>query len=219
MRIHLKTSSNTEKVPFTYPTALVGALHKWLGQNELHHSISLYSLSWLVGSKSVKGGLDFPQGSSFFISCPTQEFIQQVMRGVLDDPKIRYGMQVTDVHIQETPDFGEQYTFSLQSPVLIKRSTADKQIKYYLPDDAESDQFLTETLQHKLHKAGMGDLEVQVAFDRTYQNIKTKLVDYKGTLNRATYCPITITGDSEALAFAWEVGVGNSTGIGFGSLK
>lgn len=219
MRIHLKTTRNTEMVPFTYQTALVGALHKWLGPNAHHDAISLYSLSWLIGSRSVKGGLDFPQGGSFFISSPSREFIQQLMQGVVGDPQIRYGMAVSEVYLQETPEFGEKHTFALQSPVLIKRTLEDREIKFYLAQDPQANQFLTETMQHKLKQVGMDDLPIKVTFDLTYPNIKTKLVDYKGTLNKATYCPVTLEGDPEAIAFAWEVGIGNSTGIGFGSLK
>jgi CRISPR/Cas system endoribonuclease Cas6 (RAMP superfamily) len=68
MRIHVKTSSNTELVPFNYQHKLVGVLHKWLGNNELHGNLSLYSFSWLSNQKSSKAGLNFPNGAKFFIS-------------------------------------------------------------------------------------------------------------------------------------------------------
>lgn len=206
-------------VPFTYQTALVGALHKWLGTNAYHNSISLYSLSWLTGGKTLKSGLNFPQGGTFFISSPSVEFIQGVMRGIVADPNIRYGMSVEEVYMQQTPNFGEKHTFFLQSPVLIKRTFEDRELKFFLPHDTMANQYLTETLRHKLKHVGKDDLSVQVAFDLSYSKIKTKLVNYKGTFNKAAYCPVTLEGNPEAIAFAWEVGVGNSTGIGFGALK
>lgn len=219
MRIYLKTSPNTEPVPFNYQVALVGALHKWLGQNEHHDVISLYSLSWFTGGKSMKKHLDFPSGGVFFISSPDDEFIKQIMQGIVTDPEIRFGMKVKEVMLQQTPEFGEKETFYLQSPVLIKRKLADQQTKFYLARDPEANTLLTETIQHKLKVVGRDDLKLQIAFDPDYPKVKTKLVDYKGTLNKATYCPVTIEGDPEAIAFAWEVGIGNSTGIGFGALK
>jgi CRISPR-associated endoribonuclease Cas6 len=145
--------------------------------------------------------------------------IQRVVRGVLSDPEIRYGLKVKAIELQETPNFGEKCTFFLQSPVLVKRTLANNEVKFYLPGDPESNQLLTETLKHKLAKAQMDNLDVRVAFDTTYPNIKTKLINYKGTNNKACYCPVTIEGEPQALSFAWEVGIGNSTGIGFGSLK
>ena len=218
MRIYLKTTPNTEPVPFTYQTALVGALHKWLGENALHDSISLYSLSWLYHGKSGKNGLYFPEGSGFFISSPSEDFIGDVIKGILRSPDIRYGLRVTGIDMQQTPEFGEQCKFFLQSPVLIKRSLEDK-IRFYFPQDEEADLLLTETLRHKLRRAGQGNLPVQVRFDRSYPKIKTRLINYKGTENKATFCPIIIEGDPAAIAFAWDVGVGNSTGIGFGALR
>lgn len=218
MRIYLTTTANTEPVPYTYQAALVGALHKWLGANEEHGKISLYSFSWLYHGKGGKAGLHFPEGSGFFISSPKDEFIERIVKGILRDPAIRYGMKVTDIGLHQTPDFGDQCKFFLQSPVLIKRTVEDK-VRFYFPGDEEADLLLTETLRHKLSKAHMPDLPVQVKFDRAYPNIKTRLVNYKGIENKATFCPVIIEGDPKAVAFAWDAGIGNSTGIGFGALK
>ena len=43
MRIHLKTTANTQPVPFNYQQKLVGTIHKWIGPNSIHDKISLYS--------------------------------------------------------------------------------------------------------------------------------------------------------------------------------
>ena len=49
MRLHIITTSNTTIVPFNYQQKLIGTVHNWLGKNELHDKISLYSFSWLKG--------------------------------------------------------------------------------------------------------------------------------------------------------------------------
>jgi len=59
---------------------------------------------------------------------------------------------------------------------------------------------------------------VKVSFDKNYLNPKTKLVNIKNIKNRANFCPIIIEGDPEAIKFAWNVGVGHSTGSCFGAL-
>lgn len=41
MRLHLTLSPNTQVVPFNYQHQLTGAVHKWLGDNDLHDKISL----------------------------------------------------------------------------------------------------------------------------------------------------------------------------------
>ncbi len=218
MRIHIKTSSNSATVPFNYQVNLVGALHKWLGRNRVHDDLSLYSLSWLSHGKSEKGGLVFPNGAVFFISSPEINLIKQLIKGIQSDPEIAFGLKVTDLMLQPPPDFGPEEFFFLQSPVLIKRRIGSE-TKFYFPEDQESDYLLTETMTNKLRQANLQDKSVEISFDRSYHSIKKKLATYKGIDNKGTLCPVIVKGDPEAVAFAWEVGVGNSTGIGFGALK
>ena len=68
MRIHLKTTANTQPVPFNYQQKLVGTIHKWIGLNSIHDKISLYSFSWLSGGRKVEDALQFSQGATLFIS-------------------------------------------------------------------------------------------------------------------------------------------------------
>lgn len=218
MRIFLRTTPNQELVPFNYQSRLVGAFHKWLGINEVHDSLSLYSLSWLAGGKSVKDGLQFPRGSTFFITTPSNDLIKELMIGIKRSPTINFGMEVREIILQETPHFRERERFVLNSPVLIKR-TINREVKFFFPYDHDADFLITETLRNKLKKVGFGHLPVLASFDRNYKKIKTKLINYKGIKNKASFCPVILEGDPKAIAFSWEVGIGNCTGIGFGALK
>jgi CRISPR-associated endoribonuclease Cas6 len=218
MRIHLSTTPNTESVPFNYQPVLAGAFHKWVGRNKIHDELSLYSLSWLGHGRRKGKGLDFSRGGEWFISTPDIDLAKSLIQGIQADPSIAFGMEVRDIMLQPTPDFSSKETFFVQSPILIKRQI-DEDTKFYFPKDQEADQLLTETLHHKLRKAGKPNTEVQVAFDRSYSRIKTKVATYKGVDNKGTLCPVIVSGDPAAVAFAWEVGIGNSTGIGFGALK
>lgn len=218
MRIYFHLTPNTEPVPFNYQAALVGAFHRWLGENELHDDISLYSLSWLSNAQVRKGALDFPGGSTFYISAPSQELLASLIAGVQDGWHLRWGMSVNSVTLQRTPDFGSQQRFLTQSPVLVQRRDESGKQKYFFPHDEQSNDYLTETLRHKLRRAQLPE-QVKVAFDPDYTNPKTKLVNYRGIKIRATACPVIVSGDPRAVQFAWEVGVGNSTGIGFGALR
>ena len=125
---------------------------------------------------------------------------------------------LAEMVLKPTPEFGKQKTFFVQSPVLVKR-TIDRDIKFYFPKDDESDEFMTETMNRKLDKVGKGHLDVKVSFDRQYRSPEIKLTKYKGINMKGTLCPVIVEGDPEAVAFAWDVGVGNGTGIGFGALK
>ena len=68
MRLHIIIKTKNPIIPFDHQHYLVGAIHKWLGWNEQHGKLSLYSFSRLAGGKAVNDGLLFPNGSSFFFS-------------------------------------------------------------------------------------------------------------------------------------------------------
>jgi len=220
MRLHLTLSQNTSPVPFTYQVALTGAFHKWLGENNVHGDLALHSFSWLAnGKRAGKDGLNFPNGSSFFISAFDNELIKKLVDGIMKDPVINWGMEVTEMTIQPNPHFGEEAFFHLASPALIKRSLEAKKEKHYTYKDTEADGLMTETMLHKLKKAELADEPIEIAFDRDYAKATTKLIEYKGIKNRTSLCPIIVKGSPAAIAFAWNVGVGNSTGVGFGGIK
>ena len=221
MRIYLHLTPNTEPVPFNYQQSLVGAFHKWLGENELHDDISLYSLSWLQGSttRKDKRGFDFKRGATFSISSPLQTLHHQAVTGIFKDQNIRWGMRVAEVRMCTPPEVGKEHRFLTQSPILIKRPREDgSSQRYFFPSDPESNDLMTDTLKRKLEKFGL-TTDVSVAFDHSYPNPKIKMIIYKGINIKATFCPVIIKGNPRAVQFAWQVGVGNSTGIGFGCLR
>ena len=220
MRIYLHLTPNREIVPFNYQQSLVGAFHKWLGQNELHDDISLYSLSWLSHGVPRRRGLDFPNGSTFYISAPNPDFLSAMIHGLDGGHQIKWGMEVQEVTIQRTPKFGSRQRFLAQSPILIKRKEkeTDKYHRFYFHSDKEANGFMTETLQQKLAKMSL-PTDVAVKFDDNYLKPRIKKATYKDIDIKATLCPVIVEGNPRAVSFAWEVGVGNSTGIGFGALR
>lgn len=229
MRLYFDLSPNTQPVPFDYPHFLTGAFHRWLGNNDLHDGLSLYSLGWLQGKghngKAQRGALHFPHGASWFISAPDNEngtrLLEFVARAALQSPQACCGMEVLEIHAQATPDFGRQRTFRAGSPILAKgKENDDGKIPHLLWDDPRADEALTQTLRHKLEAAGLGEhsASATMRFARDYKGAKTKLVDIKGIQNRANFCPVIVEGSPEVVQFAWNVGAGTGTGSCFGSL-
>lgn len=219
MRIFLSTTPSEEKVEYNYQPKLVGTLHKWLGKNESHGNLSLYSFSWLNCGQSEKGGIRFPKGATWFISSHDNELLKGIMDGIQKEPDLFAGMKVKDVMIKEDPEFPEKVTFWAASPVFVKRKEEGGGQKHYTFEDEGVDALLTETMKTKLQDAGISTDGIRLAFDRDYGQAKTKLVSYNGIKNRASLCPIVAEGSKKQLQFVWNVGAGNSTGIGFGALK
>lgn len=217
MRLHFILTPNTQTVPFDYQHFLIGVFHKWMGWNTIHDEVSLYSLSWLQGAKMVKSGFDFPNGAKWFISFWDEEIGKQLIMSVMKEPDVCCGMKVSEIQMQETPQFGSKERFTAASPIFIRKYDENRKAKHLTVKDNDADKYLTETLKKKLQTAGF-DYEVNVSFDKNYINPKTKLVKINEIENRANFCPIIIEGNPEAVKFAWNVGVGHSTGCGFGAL-
>lgn len=217
MRLHLSLTTNKEIVPFEYQHFLIGAFHKWMEWNEVHDKISLYSFSWLQGSKLIKNGFDFPDGGSWFISFWDNEMGKRLMKGIMNDPDVFCGMKVREIQVQDEPNFSSKELFKLASPVLIRKYDQNRKAVHLTYQSEEADSLLTKTLKKKMITAGLY-YEVKVYFDKNYTAPKTKLVNIGGIRNKASLCPVIIEGSPEAIKFAWTVGVGHSTGCGFGSI-
>ena len=222
MRIYIKTTPNHSVVPFDYQQKLIGTIHKWLGNNDIHDNISLYSFSWLIGGKIIDGsGFVFPDGARFFVSFYEKEYLKLLMKTILDDPEMFCGLSVREISLGEEPLFSaEPQYFRLASPVFIKRYHNDERDwKFYFYDDEESSKFMTETLKHKMQVAGLPeDKSLKVVFDKSYLGKSIKMVTIHGIKSKASMCPVIVYGSPESKLFAWTVGIGNSTGSAFGAL-
>jgi len=219
MRLYLKLSKNTEIIPYNYQHLLTGVIHKWIGkENEEHGKQSLYSFSWLQNTSSNKNGIYLNRDAYFFVSAYNTELIKRITKGVLADPETFCGSKVIDVQIKIVPEFSSEEKFFLNSPILIRQRDGEK-TKHITYQDGNFENLLTENLKGKLEAANLSKENVLVELDKEYAFPQTKLVNYRGIKNRTTLAPVIIKGTPEQIAFAWLVGLGNSTGIGFGSIK
>jgi CRISPR-associated endoribonuclease Cas6 len=218
MRLYLQLTRNNKPISFNYQSYLTGAIHKWLGKNEHHGALSLYSFSWFENVTIKNTGIMLNNNSWFFISAFDEQLIKNIVNGIMADPSVCFGSKVAGIQISETPVFSSTEKFFVASPVFIKRrfDNSEKHITYDHPD---CNNYLTETLQKKLKAANLPFENIQVKFDPSYSSPKTKVIRYKEISNRVNICPVIIEGTPEQIAFACNVGIGNSTGIGFGALK
>lgn len=220
MRIRLYLSRNTQLVPYNYKESIVSKIHELLGENEIHDTISLYTFSNLHFGKSSKNGLDFKEGSYFDIASFDQNILKNIIDGIMKGSiNFSYGMTINEIRILPAQTFHEQpQRFLVDSPVLIKRSIDNKNI-HYTYKNSESEDLLKETLLRKMDIANLKDDTLKIYFDKSYSKPKEKLITYKDILNKCSICPIIIEGKPETKSFAYDVGIGNSTGIGFGFLN
>jgi len=219
MRLYVKISENKEIIPFNYQHLLTGVVHKWIGEkNSEHGKPSLYCFSWLQNTVSFKNGINIKPNSYFFISTYEPDLLKKIMRGILAKPEMFCGSEAIDIQIKNAPVFSFQERFILNSPILIRKRDGDN-IKHITYLDKDFDSLLTENLKSKLAMVNIPNKDVSIELDKNYSNPQTKLINYKGIMNKTTLAPVIIKGTPEQVKFAWQVGLGNSTGIGFGSIK
>jgi len=218
MRIHLKIDSGNNTIPFNHQHLLVGTIHKWLGWNELHGKVALFSFSRLEKGEKTENGLKLGRFSSLFFSAYDSEIIKSLIRGIQTDPNMFNGLSVSEIILEDDPELSDRDYFYVASPVLVKRKEGERN-RHFLYNEPESDTWLKETLLTKMKLAGLEDNTLEVHFDRENPRSTTKLIDYNGIKNRANWCSVIIKGKPETKLFAWNVGIGNSTGIGFGAIK
>ncbi len=225
MRLHFHLSPNKSAVPFNYPHFLTGAFHRWLGANELHEGLSLYSLGWLQNGCKRGESLAFPRGATWFVSAPDTDagnhLLHRIADAALKQPEVCCGMEVVQIESQLTPEFGSRRVFRADSPVFIRGDKEGDQDPHILYNDPRAADYLTRTLRHKLDKAGLGKYAegAQMSFDPTFKQPKTRLIHIKDNFyKRANVCPVIVEGGETVTRFAWNTGAGNLTGSCFGSL-
>lgn len=219
MRIYIKLSKNEKIIPFNYQELLTGVIHKWIGKdNKIHGKSGHYSFSWIQNTIANKKGINLNEDAYFFIGTYEESLLKQIIKGVLEDPNMFHGVKVIDVQIKNIPNFNSSEKFLMASPVLLKMKEGNKS-KHVTIEDANFEEVLTDSFKNKLNKANLLSDGVSIRLNPETSFRQTKLVTYKGIMNKTSLAPIIIEGTPEQIAFAWCVGLGNSTGIGFGTLK
>lgn len=219
MRLILRLSPNTAPVPFDHLHHLAGTLHKWLGPNEAHDGLSLYSFGWLSGAQAQNGHVHFPKGAAWGVSFFDDALGKQLLSGLIDAPQVAFGMEVAEAQIAEEPEFEGPQRFLTASPVLARRNRDDGGRDHLRWDDPAAAEALTRTLHTKLRAASLPTEGASASFDLSFPGAKTKLCQFKGNAFRANACPILATGTPEQLRLLWLSGAGEMTGSGFGALR
>ncbi len=162
--------------------------------------------------------LYFDNGSSFFLSAHDENIIKKIVGGIQQDASMFDGLKIVELVIQEDPDLSTVSSFQVASPILIKRRV-DNRIDHILYDDPKAGEYLKETLQTRMKEVGLVDESLEIYFDTTSPYTKRKNLVYNKVNNICSWCPVVINAKPETKLFAWNVGLGNSTGIGLGAIR
>lgn len=221
MRIKLLLSGTNKELPINNQHIVNSFIHRALGKNnKFHNTKNDYSISSLQGGKWIKdtGNISFKNGGYILITSLNKEFLDSIMIGLYttdfyDDIKVS-GLEF----IEENFVDGWNYFVTL-SPFIIKRYLSKKEYTFNTINDEGFENLVKEYLINKISKINknldLSNFDIKIP---KHNNHKTVNVKVKNVKNIANSCHINIFTNKKVAELIYNIGIGQSTGCGFGTI-
>jgi CRISPR-associated endoribonuclease Cas6 len=211
-----------------------------------HNSKSDYSISSLYGGIMNKDGLlDFPNGSFIIVTSNNEDFISKIVTGSLNSPDFGYGMKFKSFDVITEKFYNGYNYFATLTPFIIKEKTSKDDTKFVVFDDTnetyntsylkratdktkskliilspvEFSKHLTIRMKNKLIKINpelnLKDFKIEIL---PKPNDKIKRIMVHDVVNYANQCNVKITSNKTVADMIYNLGLGQSTGCGFGTI-
>jgi CRISPR-associated endoribonuclease Cas6 len=222
MRIIFKFTENKTPVPINNQSDINYYVHKCLGDdNKYHDAKNDYSISSLCGGHLTedKQHLTFENGGFIVVTSKNEEFLNTLIAGVMSNRTLKWGMEF------KTPDFIKEdfingwNHFRTLSPFIIKKYVDKKTYSFVTIDDEDFVDLVKTHTVNKLKKIydgiNLDDFDVRI---NKHPSHKVKKVMVKNVINKANQCHISFFCPSHVAEKIYNLGVGQSTGSGFGTI-
>lgn len=218
IKIYFKPTNGSDKVvlPFNTQKELNSFLHKTIGvNNKWHDAFSNYSISGIQGGKMLDPGSIIFKDTMPYIQFTTldTELMEVLLTNLSKKEHTFYNLEYDRVEFQSRNI--EKYYDNVQtiSPLLLVDKTGRK-ITF-------KDEHFIETLKKncidKLAHFGINDDTFDIVL-RNPEKSKTKLVFVGNISNLCTYSSFKVYGKKETRETIYALGLGKSTGSGFGAV-
>lgn len=214
---------SNQVVPFNYRPLLLSFLHREIlgNDNTYHDDTSLYSISPLFNSKTVKDGLLFKKGAIWLIRTPSLEVFKDFyLRGKNSiGSELGYSLNLKNISfsVDNFTDLTKLTTGT--SPIFLGQNPNTETPDHitYKHDNSLVNDTIKRILFTKAEKMGfsLNRDDIQFSFNSNHP-LKTKSIKLGNAINIATQGKIDITGTPEAIGLCYGLGIGKSTGCGFG---
>lgn len=196
-----------------------GFIHKVLGENNKYHgSFSDYSISDIMGMRYSTDHVtySFPKFAYVFVSSPNDEFMNDLLNGlsnlkngyVLDMPYC--GMEICDFSVNSQYDIIRIKYLSLRN----KRQVITVNNDEFL--DSLRDKCVKKLMHNGVSAKAAKTLNFEI-FHK--ENSRINVVKTKGIPIRCSSVMLIVRGNKNARLKLYELGVGQSTGFGFGAVS
>ena len=218
MRIKVNLTQPTCEVPINNQHFLNGFIHKVFGKNNnLHDSFSNYNISSLQGGKlnDDKKTLSFNESNPYILISGDNDFITFVIESFMKSDASMFGMKYDY--------FDSSYDFVLHSyydnvitvsPILLKNKDGRK-ITY------KNENWLNLLMYQcikKLEYNGIYDPNFKIEIINEHK-AKEKCVWVGDVFNVCSSIRLKVYGSKKTRTLIYNMGLGNSTGSGFGTIK
>lgn len=221
MRIKVNLSPTNKELPINNQHIVNSFIHRVLGKdNEYHDTRSYYSVSSLQGGRWIEGTdkISFDKGGYITITSLDQDFMEKIL-SALYTTQFHGDISVKGMDFIDEVFYHGWNHFATLSPFMIKKITGRNKYKFITLDD---DNFEDEVKAHLLNKLpkvnpSLDFSEFDVKIERHPKN-KVKRVMVKNVINRANHCHVSIQCKREVAELIYNLGLGQSTGSGFGTV-
>lgn len=237
MRIKINFSKNNTPIHIDDSIDVLNSyINKCLGRlNQYHDNFSNYSISSMQGGKLniITKFLNFNDGMYIIISTPDDntKFINDIIYGIMKNPHFGYGMNFIsfvpiDVDTFTTtkkghPEFDYVQTIS---PILLKEKNGRKRLTFKNCDNFEEELTLRSVEKLKKYDENINLKNFKIEINNFKNNNKVKKYvshnndSKKRYENDCNMIRLKITGNNRTRKILYELGIGSSTGSGFGSV-
>lgn len=209
----------TDSVPINNQHYLNGFIHETFGKNnQFHDKFSNYNCSSLQGGtyNADTKALEFKTESPhFFISSPDEDFLMFAIKSFINTKASMFGMKFKSIGVFDNFKLHEYYDDIITiSPIIVKNNAGWK----ITVDNPEFIQCLIENCRKKLLHAGIVDPTFKLEIINPHK-AKSKCVWVGNVFNPCSNVRLRVYGKKKTRETLYNMGLGGSTGSGFGSIK
>lgn len=227
MRIKVKFKANETPIESVMNSHINGFVNKVLGENnKWHGKFSPYSVSGMYGGVLYDDkSFQYPNGGYFIVASSNAEFIGDFLKGLLsldDDSKV-LSMPFDGFEPYDIKPMSDYSIITLENVYLQKKEKNHKKEVYTFENCDDYLDKLLENSVKKLIKEGISERAAKsIKFSPHHPEkwnvkyCKYKMKDNHPLINKVSNIKLYVTGNKKARKMLFDMGVGNSTGFGFG---
>lgn len=221
MRLKILLSGTEKELPINHQHIVNSFIHRALGRdNQYHDAKNDYSISSLQGGKWIPNtqNISLKNGGYIIISSLNKKFLNDIILN-LYTTKFYEDIRVTGIEFIEEKFINGWNHFATLSPFIIKNYTSKDAYSFNTLRDEGFETLVKNYLIKKLNKIDptldLTNFDIKIP---EHVNHKVSKVIVKNVLNLANTCHISIHTNKKVAEILYNIGIGQSTGCGFGTI-